>query len=203
MDIAVWLGAGLAWLAGVGWYGGRGRPMSALEKERILARLRERLQGGLHADFLAQAQTLMDSDDGHEFVMHNSVRYRAAAEYPPGKTGPSDPRAADRLYVKAALPLLLRRACLPIFVARRQSEFITWPGTPRWHYVALVRYRSRRDFFQFALAMERSGHDVYKWAAIEATHLMPVQALVSFVWVRTTWALVLAGSSVLIQALGG
>jgi len=58
--------------------------------------------------------------------------------------------------------------------------------------VALVRYRSRRDFFQFALAIERSGHDVYKWAAIEATHLMPVQPVISFVWVRTTLALVLA-----------
>ena len=109
-----------------------------------------------------------------------------------GKEGPTDPRAADRLYFKAALPVLLRLASVPIFVARCQGQFITWPGTPRWHYVALVRYRSRRDFFKFALAIERSGHDVYKWAAIEATHLMPVQALVSCFWVRTTLALVLA-----------
>jgi hypothetical protein len=192
MEIAVVLGAALVWLVLVVWYGGAGKPMSVPEKECILAILRERLQGGPHADFIAQAQALLDSDDGKEFVMHNSVRYRPVAVYPPGKEGPTDPRAADRLYFKAALPLLLRLASLPIFVARCRGEFISWPGTPRWHYVALVRYRSRRDFFQFALAIERSGHDVYKWAAIEATHLMPVQAVVSFVWVRTTLALVLA-----------
>ena len=192
MEIAVVLGAALAWLLFVFWYGGSGKPMSASEKERILSALTERLQGGLHADFITQAKVLLDSDDGKEFVMHNSVRYRPVAVYPPGKDGPTDPRAADRLYFKAALPVLLRLASVPFFVARCQGEFITWPGTPRWHYVALVRYRSRRDFFKFALAIERSGHDVYKWAAIEATHLMPVQALVSCFWVRTTLALVLA-----------
>jgi hypothetical protein len=170
MEIAVVLGAALAWLLFVYWYGGAGKPMSASEKERILSALTERLQGGPHADFITQAKVLLDSDDGKEFVMHNSVRYRPVAVYPPGKDGPTDPRAADRLYFKAALPVLLRLASVPIFVARSQGEFITWPGTPRWHYVALVRYRSRRDFFKFALAIERSGHDVYKWAAIEATH---------------------------------
>ena len=64
MEIAVVLGAALAWLLFVFWYGGSGKPMSASEKERILSALTERLQGGLHADFIAQAKVLLDSDDG-------------------------------------------------------------------------------------------------------------------------------------------
>ena len=106
MEIAVVLGAALAWLLFVYWYGGAGKPMSASEKERILSALTERLQGGSHADFIAQAKVLLDSDDGKEFVMHNSVLYRPVAVYPPGKDGPTDPRAADRLNFKAALPVL-------------------------------------------------------------------------------------------------
>ena len=43
MEIAVVLGAALVWLVLVVWYGGAGKPMSVLEKERILATLRERL----------------------------------------------------------------------------------------------------------------------------------------------------------------
>ena len=149
--------------------------MSASEKERILSALTERLQGGSHADFIAQAKVLLDSDDGKEFVMHNSVRYRPVAVYPPGKDGPTDPRAADRLYFKAALPVLLRLASVPIFVARCQGEFITWPGTPRWHYVALVRYRSRRDMMRLAIDPRFTNAHPFKMAAVEQTFSFPTQ----------------------------
>jgi len=134
----------------------------------------------------------MASDDGREFVMHNCVRYRAKALYPPGHHYSDDPREADKRYGKAIIPHLLRRACLPVFIARRSGRFIDCPGVPDWHYVAMVRYRSQRDFFNFALAISDSGVDVHKWAAIEQTVVFPVKPLVSFIMVRMAVAGLLA-----------
>jgi len=135
----------------------------------------------------------MASDDGKEFVMHNCVRYRSKALYPPGHDYSDDPREADKRYGKAIIPHLLRRACLPVFIARRGGRFIDCPGVPDWHYVAMVRYRSQRDFFNFALAISDSGVDVHKWAAIEQTVVFPVKPIVSFITVRC-WVAGLLGA---------
>ena len=47
------------------------------------------------------------------------------------------------------------------------------------NYVAMVRYRSRRDFLDFALEIERGDIVMHKWAAIATTHVFPVQPLLS------------------------
>jgi hypothetical protein len=180
----------------VWWYGGNGRPMSAAEKARILEALRQRLQGTPGEPLIDEAAQLMASDDGKEFIMHNCVRYRAKALYPSGHDYGDDPRAADRRYGKAIFPHLLRRACLPVFIARRSGRFVDCEGVPDWHYVAMVRYRSQRDFFNFALAIGDTGEDVHKWAAIGQTLIFPVQPIVSLIsvrlWVAVTLALVTA-----------
>ena len=49
---------------------------------------------------------------------------------------------------------------------------------------AMVRYRSRRDFLDFALEIERGDIVMHKWAAIASTHVFPVQPLLSLVMVR-------------------
>jgi hypothetical protein len=86
---------------------------------------------------------------------------------------------------------------MPVFIARRSGKFIDCPGVPDWHYVAMVRYRSQRDFFNFALAISDAGVDVHKWAAIEQTVVFPVKPLVSFITVR----LLVAGLLALVTAL--
>ena len=72
-----------------------------------------------------------------------------------------------------------------VFVARRSGRFIDPPGAEAWHYVAMVRYRSRRDFLDFALEIERGDIVMHKWAAIATTHVFPVQPLLSLVLVRS------------------
>ncbi len=180
------------YLVFIGWYGGNGRPLRSDEKEQFIAEFRRRLQGTREEGLIDEAQQLMASDDGKEFVMHNCVRYRAKALYPPGHHYGDDPREADKRYGKAIIPHLLRRACLPVFVARRSGRFVDCPGVPDWHYVAMVRYRSQRDFFNFALAIGESGDDVHKWAAIEQTVIFPVKPIVSFITVRILVAGLLA-----------
>ena len=185
----------------VWWYGGNGRPLSNDEKAQFIAEFRRRLQGTREEGLIDEAQQLMASDDGKEFVMHNCVRYRAKALYPQGYNYSDDPREADKRYGKAIIPHLLRRACLPVFVARRSGRFVDCPGVPDWHYVAMVRYRSQRDFFNFALAIGATGDDVHKWAAIEQTVIFPVKPIVSFITVRILVASLLAVATMVLLAV--
>ena len=81
---------------------------------------------------------------------------------------------------------------VPVFIARRIGSFIQPDGADHWHYVAMVRYRSRRDFLRFALAIEAGEISMHKWAALEKTHVFPVRPLVSLVLVRCTVGVLLA-----------
>ena len=85
------------------WYGGRTRPLTPAEIARFEREFASLSRG---ADGQAELQALRElvaRDDGREFVMHNLVRYRARALYPPGYDFDDDPRAADRRYARAIL----------------------------------------------------------------------------------------------------
>ena len=174
------------------WYGGNGKPMSTAEAGELLTVLRARATNPHSKAALLDVEELIRSDDGKEFVMQNLVRYRARALYPPGLSFGDDPRAADRRYGRAIIGPLLRHASVVLFVAARTGAFMTPPGTPAWDYVAMVRYRSRRDFLRFALAVERDDIFLHKWAAIEETLVFPVRPLISLCLVRTGVAILLA-----------
>lgn len=193
MSAAAWIAAAALALyaAFLIWYGGRSRPLSAAEVDAALAVLGRNAPAPGHEGLLDQLRTMLANDDGAEFVMHNLVRYRAKALYPAGRSFGDDPRAADRRYGRAIVWPLIRRACLPIFVARRSGSFIEPEGADPWHYIASVRYRSRRDFLQFAMEIEHDDIVIHKWAAIEKTHVFPVKPLVSLVLVRFGVALLL------------
>lgn len=173
------------------WYGGNGSPMSAQEKELWLLKCQTLYTGTEHAHFISDAQRLLDSDDGKEFIMHNCVRYRPKALYPEGSEYGPDPRAADMRYGKIIFPRLLRYASHPVFVGRRMGGFMDYEGAPDWHYVAMVRYRSRRDFFK-SFIRENDNALIHKWAAVGQTHVFPVQSVISFIWVRCAVAALLA-----------
>ena len=176
------------------WYGGRGQPLSPAEIDQFMKEL------GAHTTdeaVLQELQTLIAGDDGKEFVMQNLVRYRPKALYPPGYDYGDDPRAADRRYGKAVIGPLLRNGSLILLIAKRTGTFIEPEGADAWHYVAMVRYRSRRDFLRFALETQRDDIFVHKWAALEKTHVFPVKPLISLFPVRfiAASALALVGST--------
>lgn len=173
------------------WWGGRGQPLTADETTEGLRQLRVVAAGSHSLAHLHEVEQLLAQDDGREFVMFNAVLYRKQAQYPAGMNFGTDPREADKRYGKAIVWPLLKRACLPIFIARRTGQFVNDVQGPDWHYVAMVRYRSRRDFLKFALEIESKGISVHKWAAIEQTHIFPTRPLVSVWSVRSTIALVL------------
>lgn len=181
------------------WYGGRGKPLRQHEIDAFIGQFDALPAATQQPELRASLQALMAQDDGREFVMQNLARYRAKALYPPGRDFGDDPRAADRRYGRAIVPQLLRRGSLPIFIARRTGSFIEPAGMPAWDYVAMVRYRSRRDFVRFALAIERADIAMHKWAALEQTHVFPVRPLVSLVCVRIAVAALLLAIWMLAQ----
>lgn len=180
------------------WYGGRGKPMSRDEIERLLAPLRERAQDHTGQSHLADIERLVARDDGREFVLHNVIRYRKKALYPPGYDYGDSAKAADRRYYKAVVPYLLRYGNMPVFVARRSGEFVEPDGIDRWDVVAMVRYRSLRDFLRFANAVTQDRITVHKWAAIENTQIFPVKPLMSLIFVRGAVGVLLAAIGLLL-----
>ncbi len=167
------------------WYGGNGQPMSPQEIEEALHKLRSTDPTHDNSEEIEDVRQLLMSDDGKEFVMQNLVRYRAKAIYPEGSHFSDDPREADKRYGKSIMGDLLRYGNLLIFIARKSGDFVKPEGADAWHYVAMVRYRSRRDFVRFATRANQADKFMHKWAAIEKTHVFPVKPLISLFAVRT------------------
>jgi len=183
------------------WYGGNGRPMSRDEIEAGLRELAATDSSGHTEEAIGQVRELLATDDGKEFVMQNLVRYRRKALYPPGYSFGDDPREADKRYGKSITWDLLRNGNLMFFIARRSGNFIVPDGADAWHYVAMVRYRSRRDFLRFAISSNKADKFIHKWAAIEKTHVFAVKPLFSLFAVRTLVALFLFGAGSILLAL--
>jgi len=180
------------------WYGGRGKPMSREEIERLLEPLRERARDHTGRSHLADIERLVVRDDGREFVMQNLIRYRKKALYPPGHDYGDSATAADRRYQRAVVPYLLRYGNVPLFVAERSGEFVEPDGADRWDVVAMVRYRSLRDFLRFANAVTQDSITVHKWAAIENTQIFPVKPFMSLSFVRGAVGALLAAIGLLL-----
>ena len=183
------------------WYGGNGQPMSPQEIEEALAKLQNTDPARDNSAEIEDLRDLLASDDGKEFVMQNLVRYRAKALYPEGSHFGDDPREADKRYGKSIIGDLLRYGNLVIFIARKSGNFVTPDGADQWHYVAMVRYRSRRDFVRFATRANQADKFMHKWAAIEKTHVFPVKPVISLFAVRTLLALALFGLGMILTAL--
>lgn len=183
------------------WYGGNGQRMSPEEIEEALHQLRSSDLGHDNAAEVEEVRQLLASDDGKEFVMQNLVRYRAKALYPEGTNYSDDPREADKRYGKSIIGDLLRYGNVVIFIARKSGDFVRPEGADAWHYVAMVRYRSRRDFVRFAIRANQADKFMHKWAAIEKTHVFPVKPLISLFAVRTLVALSLFTIGVILTRL--
>lgn len=171
------------------WYGGNGQRMSAQEIEEFIRALKSTDLANINEAEIEDVRQLLSSDDGKEFVMQNLVRYRAKALYSEGSPYSDDPREADKRYGKSIIGDLLRYGNLVIFIARKSGDFVKPEGADAWHYVAMVRYRSRRDFVRFLIRANQAEKFMHKWAAIEKTHVFPVKPIISLLAVRTLMGL--------------
>ena len=175
------------------WWGGSGEPLTQQQADDYLARIEAigRKAGWPKSEAFQAFRELATQDDGNEYYMINLMKYREKALYPPGYGYDDDVKAAADRYAAAVFPALLKRGSLPILLAARQGNFLGFEGADEWDEVGIVRYRSRRDMFEFAIDLGSQGLGVHKSASIEKTHVFPAEPIIDFVFVRGAVAVLL------------
>ena len=160
----LWAAPGLLWLALCFWYTNTSGPITAEEREAILAAA---AQEGWSDERLSGIERFMVEDDGGQFLMVNLLDLAA------------DPEASANMdrYMEHMLPALLARACHPAFagnVVHQAMDLAGIEGAETWDSVGIVRYRSRRDLLEIALNPVFSDKHDYKIEALAKTIAVPV-----------------------------
>ena len=138
------------------WFGGNGRPVTAAEGARYLAAIRTSPSAPLHPEIATNLAKIIAADDGKAFIMVNMETQIPGAEA----------RAETMAYAKMVLPALISHASFPVYIGPVRGTVIG-SKTEGATSVALVRYRSLRDFLEIFTdpAMHKGvGH---KFAALE------------------------------------
>lgn len=185
------------------WYGGNGNPLRPAEVDQLTQQMAAAAKArGAEPDLrlIDAFRTLARQDDGREFYMVNLMRYREQALYPEGSGYDDDVEAAAARYNEAVLPALIRRGSLPILLGRWQGAFLQPEGAEVWDQLAIVRYRSRRDMLEMAVALGRENAVIHKWASIEQTQVFPIEPIFDLVFVRGAVAVLLLAFGVAVHA---
>ncbi len=175
----LWFGPILGWLIFCFWYTNTAGPFSAAEIDALAARMEG--SGGEGADSLRR---FMAEDDGGQFLMVNLLE---SAPSPEAQTH------MDR-YMAHMLPEMLRRASHPMLfgdVVFRAMDLVGIEGAESWTTVGVVRYRSRRDLLEIALAPRFGSQHDFKVAALAKTIAVPVRPALHLADLRLLLLLVL------------
>lgn len=168
----------VAFVAFCFWWGGAGRPLSPQERNALLSALERNLTEQTRAeapDLKIQLQRLMDEDDGGEIYIVNLETTR------PTET-PEAITAAERRYAAAMLPMQLARAAVPILVARGQARIMG--SAPAFDRVAVVRWRSLRDFVEVVASPDYARAAPLKWEAVQHSEIVVAKPVLSLALVR-------------------
>lgn len=169
----------------VDWYGGSATPLSAAEAGAYLARLRampgQQASLAAHPEILTNLADWAAHDDGREFYMVNLVGLN------PSPAG----QAADAAYARHILPLLLKHGAHPVYVGTMRHVFMGefGRGVDR---VAMVRYRSLRDFLEMMLEPGMQAAAQEKFAGLAHTENFAAHPLISLAAIRLTLGLAAA-----------
>jgi len=184
----------LLYIAFLFWYGGKGKPLTAVEVEALLAEIKKRAgkqDAEEESHILQQFRDLTQNDDGQEYYMVNLLKFRKKALYPEGSSFGDDPLTANDRYNRAIIPLLFKHGGHPVFLGQVQGRFLHPEHADDWDQVGMVRYRSRRDMLKMAVEIAGLGFDIHKWASLEKTQVFPVKPIVSLLFVRGIVAVIL------------
>ena len=164
----------VAYLAFLYWFGGRGRPLSSAEASTFLARIQASPRAEAHPELVPNLKALASKDDGKPFFMVNLERFDRVPT----------PKTKTSSYTSAILPALLRRACFPVYVGTVRGPLLGHANTGVTR-VAIVRYRSIRDFFQI---FTTPGIDLslgHKFAALSETNVIATNPMIALVPIRS------------------
>ncbi len=151
------------------------------------------------AEALQRLRRWGETDDGRPFYMVNMMRYREALlRYPGAPDNNMTPEASNRHYEQSVMALVFKVGAYPLAAGNVQSESVlpTAAGHDNWGRMIVVRYPSRRAFFELLTDPAYRPYAPYKFMSMD-TALVPAE--VEFLWPEPRW---LAGGILLILFLG-
>jgi len=128
--------------------------------------------------WLNEMREFAKSDDGKPFYMANIMRLREQPIYPEGYEFKGSVAEADEEYAKKLIPILAAMGAHPAYVSNAMPNAITYGATSEanhWDQIALIRYKSRRDFFDMLTNDEYIQASVLKGASMGTVVLTPTQ----------------------------
>jgi hypothetical protein len=196
---------------------GKLKKLGSAEVDAYLQRMQGKLPGdpAEQAVFFARMRAFGFADDGRPVYMLNAMRY-----YPELKRGPGiegirgTPAEANATYEKAVMPILFRLGAYPLFggetieiradgkVHSNLDGFD--PAIDDWSRIAVVRYPSRRAFFELLSDPQWLKFAPYKLAALELA-LVPTSGQVvipDFRWVMGGACLIVFFGACWLRAAG-
>lgn len=203
---SLWVVPAVLYVAFCFWYTNTEGSLTSEEIEVIVARITE---NGTPPERVALLRQFMESDDGGQFLMFNSLDM---ADDPPDVEGASPGEDADQLmgrYMAYMFPALFKRACHPALFGGalgNSMDLVGIDGAEVWSRAGVVRYRSRRDLFEIAGNPIFRGRHKFKLAALDKTIAYPIEPWLYLSDLRFLLALILlagvALSDVLIYGRG-
>jgi hypothetical protein len=128
--------------------------------------------------FLARMRTFGLTDDGRPVYMLNAMRFYPELKRGPGMEGVhGTPAEANATYEKAVMPILFRLGAYPLFGGETMEIRADGkvhsnldgfdPAIDDWSRILVVRYPSRRAFFELLTDPQWLKFAPYKIAALE------------------------------------
>ena len=159
---------------------GKLQKLGSADVDAYLHRMEGKLPGepAVQAAFLERMRAFGLADDGRPVYMLNAMRYYPELKRGPGMEGVrGTPAEANATYEKAVMPILFRLGAYPLFGGdtieiradgKTHSNLDGFdPAIDDWSRIAVVRYPSRRAFFELLSNPQWLKFAPYKLAALE------------------------------------
>ncbi|MCC6383404.1 MAG: hypothetical protein IT304_12935 [Dehalococcoidia bacterium] len=168
-----------AFVAAVWLWQSPGRKLTTPEIDRYLALVAKvPFPPDAQPQFLQRLRTWAEADDGQPVYMLNLMRYYPAVRAMPGAPAfTGTPEESNRIYEDRATPLALKAGAIPLFAGPVRNENVMGfaPPVDQWSRVLVMRYPSRRAFFDLVTDPEYAPIAPYKLAALDV-NLVPMAA---------------------------
>lgn len=171
----IWGAPALLWGLFTFWYTDFGGPLTEVEIAAALKTMGER---EAEVETIQTLRAFMESDTGGDFVMVNLLQMNPHPPAVGGAPAGADADALMGIYMEHMLPQMFLRGSHPALFADVVNLAVDLAGIENaeyWDSIALVRYRSRRDFMEIVLHPETGARHEFKLAALAKTIAVPME----------------------------
>ncbi|QEE14511.2 hypothetical protein DSAG12_00324 [Promethearchaeum syntrophicum] len=165
--------SGILYILFLIWYKGFRKPLSPSETENIIEEIKRtsNITSERENHLFNAFREITTQDDGKEFLMVNLMKFR-------DNNPESEAMKAHKKYSRQVMPELLKRGSFPIFMSKIIGKFIYNDKSITWDQIAIIRYRSKRDFLNMAKNLANKDGGKNKWLALENTEVFPSKRVI-------------------------